>query len=301
MTRALKLLFDSDVRSRLDAIEAVRAARRALVDAYKGVLSAPPRLHAEVGERGLMFTAGGYVDGPVGFRVYGLWPGDSDQAVLVWDGNGRLAGCVVGAEIGARRTGALGGAAVDALARTNAASLGIVGSGVQAWTQLWAISAVRRLAGVRVFSPTRENRDAFARRAEAELGLSTTVCDSAEEAVADTDLVVLATRSARPVIEADWIRPGTHVNTVGPKLALVHETPPELAESATAVVTDSPEQAAAYGERFFTPRALTHLGGVIAGELPGRLSDGDVTLYCSTGLAGSEVVLAETLLASVEP
>jgi alanine dehydrogenase len=151
-----------------------------------------------------------------------------------------------------------------------------------------------------VFSPTRENRDAFARRAEAELGLSTTVCDSAEEAVADTDLVVLATRSARPVIEADWIRPGTHVNTVGPKLASAHETPPELAESASAVVTDSPKQAAGYGEPFFTPRALTHLGGVIAGELPGRLSDEDVTLYCSTGLAGSEVVLAETLLASVE-
>jgi ornithine cyclodeaminase/alanine dehydrogenase-like protein (mu-crystallin family) len=153
----LKFLFDSDVRTGLDAADAVRAARRALVDAYKGLLAAPPRLHADLGERGLVFTAGGYVDGPVGFRVYGLWPGDSDQAVLVWDGSGRLAGCVVGTEIGARRTGALGGAAADALARANAASLGIVGSGVQAWTQL--ISAVRRLARVRVFSPTDENRE----------------------------------------------------------------------------------------------------------------------------------------------
>jgi alanine dehydrogenase len=100
----LKFLFDSDVRTGLDAADAVRAARRALVDAYKGLLAAPPRLHADLGERGLVFTAGGYVDGPVGFRVYGLWPGDSDQAVLVWDGSGRLAGCVVGTEIGARRT-----------------------------------------------------------------------------------------------------------------------------------------------------------------------------------------------------
>jgi alanine dehydrogenase len=279
----------------------VRAASRALVDAYRGVLAAPPRLHADFGERGLAFTAGGYVDGPVGFRVYGLWPGDSDQAVLVWDGNGRLAGCVVGTEIGARRTGALGGAAADALARANAASLGIVGSGVQAWTQLWAISAVRRLARVRVFSPTRENREAFARRAEVELGLSAAACDSAEEAVADSDLVVLATRSERPVIEADWIRPGTHVNTVGPKLASAHETPPELAESASTVVTDSPEQAPGYGEPFFTPRALTHLGGVLTGDSPGRISDEDINLYCSIGLAGSEVVLAETLLAIVEP
>jgi ornithine cyclodeaminase len=296
----VKVLFDNDVRCRLDAADAVRAARRALIDAYRGVLATLPRLHADLGERGLVFTAGGYLDGPIGFRVYGLWPGDSDQAVLVWDGNGRLTGCVVGTEIGARRTGALGGAAVDGLARADAATLGVVGSGVQAWTQLWAISAVRRLARVRVFSPTRENREAFARRAEAELGLRATACDTAEEAVAESDLVVLATRSERPVIEADWIRRGTHVNTVGPKLASAHETPTELAESAIAVVTDSPEQAARYGEALFTPRALTHLGAVLTGDLLGRTSDEDITLYCSTGLAGSEVVLAETLLAAVQ-
>jgi alanine dehydrogenase len=293
----VKVLVDSDVRSRLGAAEAVQAMRRALVDAYRGVLSAPPRLHADLGERGLVFTAGGYADGPVGFRVYGLWPGDFDQAVLVWDHNGQLIGFVVGREIGARRTGALGGAAVDALAREDAATVGIVGSGVQAWTQLWAIAAVRRPARVRVHSPTPEHRVAFARRAEAELGLSATACDTAEEAVADADVVVLATRSEQPVIQAAWIRRGTHVNTVGPKLASVHETPAELAEDAAVVVTDSPEQAAGYDAPFFTSRALTHLGAVVSGDAPGRTSDEDITLYCSTGLAGSEVVLAETLLA----
>jgi alanine dehydrogenase len=293
----VKVLVDSDVRSRLNAAEAVQAMRQALVDAYRGLLSAPPRLQADLGERGLVFTAGGYADGPVGFRVYGLWPGDSDQAVLVWDRNGQLIGFVVGREIGARRTGALGGAAVDALAREDAATVGIVGSGVQAWTQLWAIAAVRRLARVRVHSPTPEHRVAFARRAEAELGLIATACDTAEEAVADADLVVLATRSEQPVIEAAWIRRGTHVNTVGPKLASAHETPAELAEDAAVVVTDSPEQAAGYDAPFFTSRALTHLGAVVSGDAPGRTSDEGITLYCSTGLAGSEVALAETLLA----
>jgi alanine dehydrogenase len=293
----VKVLVDSDVRSRLGAAEAVQAMRQALVDAHRGLLSAPPRLRADLGERGLVFTAGGYADGPVGFRVYGLWSGDSDQAVLVWDGNGQLIGCVVGREIGARRTGALGGAAVDALAREDAATVGIVGSGVQAWTQLWAIAAVRKPARVRVYSPTPEHRAVFARRAEAELGLITTACDTAEEAVADADLVALATRSEQPVIEAAWIRRGTHVNTVGPKLASAHETPAELAEDAAVVVTDSPEQAAGYDAPFFTSRALTHLGAVVSGDAPGRTRDEDITLYCSTGLAGSEVVLAETLVA----
>jgi alanine dehydrogenase len=245
-----------------------------------------------------VFTTGGYGDGPVGFRVYGLWPGDSDQAVLVWDGDGRLIGCVVGNELGARRTGALGAAAADALARADAATVGIVGSGRQAWTQLWAIAAVRRPARVRIFSPTSDHREAFARRAEAELGLSASACDTAEEAVSDADLVVLATRSEQPVIEAAWIRRGTHVQTVGPKLASAHETPPELAEAAAVVVTDSPEQAAGYDEPFFTKRALTHLGAVLAGDISGRTGADDITLYCSTGLAGSEVVLAETLLST---
>ena len=292
------VLFDRDVRAGLDAESAVRAARRAVTDSYRGLLSAPPRLHSGLGENGLVFTAGGYDGGVVGFRVYGLWPGESDQAVLVWDAGGKLLGVVVGAELGARRTGALGGVAVDALARANAATLGIVGTGMQAWTQLWAIAAVRKLTAVRVFSPTLANRRRFAERARTELGLEASPSETAEEAVTGADIVVLATRSDQPVIEAGWIRDGTHVSTVGPKLASAHETPPELADRAEVVVSDSPDQAAAYEEAFFTTRPLTHLGAVLTREHSGRTGDGDVTLYCSTGLAGSEVVLAEALLSA---
>ena len=93
---------------------------------------------------------------------------------------------------------------------------------------------------------------------------------------------------------------GTHVTTVGPKSASAHETPTELAQLAGSVVSDSPGQAERNSEPFFTTRAVTHLGAVLTGDRPGRSSDEDITLYCSTGLAGSEVVLAETLLAAVE-
>ena len=294
----MKVLTDADVLARLDTSGAVQTARRAVLDAYRGDLAAPPRLRADIGDNALVVTAGGYAEGTIGFRVYGLWPAGGDQAVLVWSADGRLQGCVVGSELGARRTGALGAVAVDALARPDATGIGIVGSGVQAWTQLWAIAAVRPLDRVAVFSPTREHREVFAERAVAELGLRAAACDTADEAVAEADVVVLATRSGRPVVEADAIRPGTHVNTVGPKLASAHEAPAELAERASVLVSDSPEQAVAYGEPFFTQRALTHLGAVIAGDSSGRTGDRDITLYCSTGLAGSEVLLAESLLRS---
>jgi len=64
------------------------------------------------------------------------------------------------------------------------------------------------------------------------------------------------------------------------------------------VASDSPDQSGAYGDAFFTDRPLTHLGAVLAGEAPGRRMDDEITLFCSTGLAGSEVVLASLLLTS---
>jgi ornithine cyclodeaminase len=292
---ATNVLTDDDVRERLPAAVAVDVARRLLVDAYRGELVAPPRLHADLGGTDLVFTAGGHAGGPVGFRVYGTWQGDSDQAVLVWDAAGRLLVCVVGHELGARRTGALGGAAVDALARADADEIAVVGSGRQAWTQLWAASAVRRPAAVRVFSPDPGHRERFARRASDELGLPAGAVSGPREALHGAGVVLLATTSAAPVIEPEWIEPGTHVNTVGPKLRSAHETPVELVEAAAVVSSDSPTQAAAYGEAFFTERDLTNLGAILASDAVGRASDEDVTVYCSTGLAGSEVAMALAL------
>ena len=263
-----RVLGDADVRARLTPALAVEAAIRALVDAHRGLLAAPPRTSAALGSVSLVFTAGGYVDGASGFRAYGTWPGESDQVVLVWNGRGRLAGIVTGAELGARRTGALGAASAAALARRDARTVGVVGSGRQAWTQLWALTAAVQADDVRVFSPTAAHRDAFAGRARTELELAAATVDSAEAAVRGSDVVILATRAERPVVDAVWVDPGTHVITVGPKTMSAHETPVALADRAEVVVSDSPQQASAYGEPFFTRRPLVHLGAVLGATSP---------------------------------
>jgi ornithine cyclodeaminase len=290
----VQVLTDEDVRRSLTPRMAVDAARDCLVDAFRGRLSSPPRLHADVGDTHLVFTVGGFEHGPTGFRVYGTWPGDSDQAVLVWNERGDLLACVVGSELGARRTGALGGVAVDALAGAGADEVAVIGSGRQAWTQMWALSAVRTPAAVRVFSPNPAHRDRFAGRVTAKLGLPATAVESGREAVRGAGIVILATTSREPVIDADWIERGTHLNTVGPKTRSAHETPPELVDAAAVAVSDSPVQATGYADSFFTDRELQPLGAVIGGE--GRRSDDDITVYCSTGLAGSEVAVAVALL-----
>lgn len=286
---------DADVGRALTPEVAVQAARRALLDSWQGRLASPPRVSADAGAARLTFTVGGYAEGPVGFRTYGTWPGASDQLVAVWSGGGELAAVVVGEELGIRRTGALGAVAADALARPDARSVAVIGSGAQAWSQLWALTAVRPIEPVCVFSPDSGHRERFAARARRELNLDISAVGSAREAVDGADIVVLATRSASPVIDADWVSPGAHVATVGPKWSSACETPPALAARAAVVASDSPDQAVHYDEPFFTDRALVHVGALLDGTGAGRVSPNDITLYCSTGLAGSEVVIAHAL------
>jgi len=296
------VISDADIRAILSPGAAVRACRDALVAAYKGTLHAPLRTGVDVGSTELVFTAGGTQSGTVGFRCYGLWPGPghADQLVAVWGPDGTLRGLAVGTALSACRTGGIGGAAVDALARPDASVCAVIGSGTQSWAQLWAASAVRGFTEVRVSSPTPENRAKFAARARDELGLNAVDMADSVEAVRGADVVLVATKSVRPVLPATAFAPGCHINTIGPKLRGASELPAELASIAAIVSSDSPEQAAAYGHPFFTSRRLDHLGGIINGGLPGRISEGQITLFCSTGLAGAEVVLADLLLSELE-
>jgi alanine dehydrogenase len=292
----LRVITDAEVVSALTPAMAVDAARQAVLDSWHGRLTSPPRLSADAGAAQLTFTVGGSPAGPVGFRVYGSWPGRSDQLVAVWSGTGELDGLVVGQQLGILRTGALGAVAADVLARPGAGSVAVIGSGAQAWSQLWALTAVRPIAAVCVFSPDSGHRERFAARARSELRLDASAVGTAKDAVAGSDIIVLATRSASPVIDAGWVRPGAHVATVGPKWSSACETPPALAAGAAVVACDSPEQAALYQEPFFTDRALLHLGALLDSTARGRVSNDDITLYCSTGLAGSEVVIAHALI-----
>jgi ornithine cyclodeaminase/alanine dehydrogenase-like protein (mu-crystallin family) len=298
----VRVISDLDVRAALTAGAAVRVSRDALVDAYRGTLKAPPRTAIDVGTTELVFTAGGNQSGTVGFRCYGLWPGPghADQLVAVWDRSGTLRGVVVGTALGALRTGGLGGAAVDALARPDASVCAVIGSGTQSWAQLWAASAVRTFSEVRVSSPTAANRAKFAARARNELGLPAVDLADSVEAVRDADVVLVATKSTKPVLPATAFSPGCHVNTIGPKLRGASELPPELASVAAIVASDSPAQAAAYGNPFFTGRQLAHLGGIIGDALPGRISEGQITLFCSTGLAGTDVLLADHVISELD-
>ncbi|MDH6117273.1 ornithine cyclodeaminase family protein [Kitasatospora sp. GAS204B] len=288
------LLSDADVRARLDPATAITAVRQALLAHHSGGLSAPARVHAELNGGDLVFTAG-QLDGEWhGFRVYDTLSG-SEQLVALWDTPRRsLRALVTGHQLGARRTGAIGAVAVDLWARPQARSIGLVGAGPQAWAQLWAIRTVRELDEVVVCSRSRTSASRFAARAEREFGLPVRVAADASEAVRERDIVVLATSSEVPVIETSWLSPGTHLQTLGLKGVERHEIPPDLRSRADAVCTDSRAQLAA--DSLFDQRRVVELGEVVAGAHPGRTAADELTVFCSVGLAGTEVAVAAALV-----
>jgi ornithine cyclodeaminase/alanine dehydrogenase-like protein (mu-crystallin family) len=296
------VLDDADVRRLLDPGIAVAAVRDSLAAHHAGALIAPARLHADLGGGELYVTAGRMVGTGYGFRVYDTMPTtDGDQVTVIYDDvSGRLTGVITGEFLGAARTGAIGAVAVDVLASPDASSLGLIGSGRQAWTQLWAIRAVRSLHEVRVFSRDARRREAFALRARDELGLPAAAVADPRSAVAGADIVVLATSSRQPVIEVGWVGAGAHVTTLGPKLAGANECPADLGDRADVIVTDSVAQVSAYPGPFFlgTPalERIVPLGPAVAGTEQTRQNGDQLTLFCSVGLAGTEVAVAAALL-----
>ncbi len=285
------VLDDRDVAARVDAHFAVVAMREALVAAYRGDLQAPPRVRAGV----LTFTCGRVAGRWYGYRSYDTHMGGQQLVVVHAEPTGEVAGIAVGSALGMLRTGALGGAAVDALARPDASSVGIVGAGRQAWAQLWAIASVRSLSDVAVSS--RRPATAFAARATAEFGVRVRAVETARAAVEERDIVVLATSSATPVVDAGWLSPGTAVTTVGPKQVGRAEFALDLPGRSALVVTDSPAQLGSYDPpALLAGTPAIHLGAIIAGDHAGRAGAEDVTLYASVGLAGTEPYLLARLL-----
>ncbi len=304
----IPILTDEDV-ARLPMRDAVAAMTKAFQLHGAGTLTAPARIAAEVRAGRLVFTCGGVTESPasVGFRVYDSKHVSSparDELVAVFDGtDGRLRGVVVGPMLGALRTGAIGGAAIDALARRDSKCLGIIGTGRQARTQLPAALTVRDFERVVVWSRTPQRREAFVKQMTESTGRKIEAAAGAEEVAAAADVLVCSTISAEPLIDAAVLRPGTHVNLIGPKFKEAQELTIEAAERADLLVTDSRAQVDDFGETFILYgtallEQLCELGAIVSGSHPGRTCDDQISLFYSLGLAGTEVVLANRLLPS---
>ena len=270
----MKVLYDDDV-SRFPKGRAVDVMRQAVLAAERGDLEAPARVHAAQ----LTFTAGSS-EHVFGFRAYSTRETAFDeQLVAVWNAQGRLEGVIVGEKLGPLRTAAIGALATQTLARSESARLGLIGSSTQAEAHALAVASVRRLEQVLVYSPNTANRERLTDELRAQ-GLSAEAGGSAHEVCTRSDLLTLATNSSTPVIETSWVRPGTHVCTLGPKEQRRHEFPTDLANRAALIVTDSPTQLQSYkGGYLFADMPVVSLGACLTS--PPECAEDAITLFLS--------------------
>ena len=289
------ILSDTDVARSCTASRSIAVMRRALHAHGEGRLSAPPRTYNDIAPGRLVYTAGALEGLVHGVRIYDH--ADSEQVVAVWDSpSRRLAAVILGAELGRRRTGAIGAVAIDALARPDATTLGIIGTGHQAWTQVWAATAVRNWSHIKVYSRNPYWRERFATRCREQLLVDAEPVRNPRTAFRHRDAMIIATNSPTPVFDTAWLEPGMHITSVGPKSLSAHEVPLDLLDRVELAVTDSLAQVHGYAEPYaLSTRRMIELGAILIGSATGRTDPEQVSLFCSVGLAGTEVILAADL------
>ncbi len=190
--------------------------------------------------------------------------------------------------LGQIRTGAASGYATKLLAREDAATLAVIGTGFQAQTQIAAMRAVRPIRQVKVWSRSEEKRRTFARDCDA------TATQTAEEAVRGADIVVTATNSRDPVLADAWIAPGVHVNAMGSNQAQRRELPGELILRADVIAVDSLEQARMESGDLLLALDPDRWGPNIVElkDVKGRPSPTAITIFKSNGIAAEDVASA---------
>ena len=249
----------------------------------------------------------------IGLKVVGVFPSnhgtrfDSHQGVvlLLDPDNGVPLAILDAAEVTAIRTAAVSGVATRILAREDAGDLALLGSGVQARTHLEAMSHARKLRRVRVYSPTRAHREAFAARESGRFGVTVEPVDSAREAVLDADLICTVTSCKDPVLAGEWIAAGSHINAAGSSVASARELDTDAVarsrlfvdrrESAFNEAGDFliPKQEGAFGDEHIRGE----IGEILLGRIQGRSSDQEITLFKSLGLAVEDLASAHFLRA----
>jgi alanine dehydrogenase len=202
--------------------------------------------------------------------------------------------------LGQIRTGAASGLATKFLASPEAATLAIIGSGFQARTQLDAMLAVRPIRETRVWSRSPAKRSAFAAEMSASFDTPVHATDTAEQAVRGADIIVTATYAKEPVLSAEWVKPGAHINAMGSNQATRREIPTELVRRADWIVVDSREVSRmesgdllmAFEESDWSSSRVVELQDVVSGRTRTRSSPGEITLFKSNGLAVEDVIAA---------
>jgi ornithine cyclodeaminase/alanine dehydrogenase-like protein (mu-crystallin family) len=294
-------LTESDVEQLLTMPNALRVVEDALREMGDARASNRPRQRVRM-PNGILqvMPAGLPTRGYAGFKYYTSFRAGTRFWFHLIDANsGDLLAIMQADRLGQQRTGAASGVATQYLARADASSVGMIGTGWQAESQLEAVCAARQIRVARCYSRDAEHRKKFAKEMSARLNVDVRGVDSAEEAVREADIVITATNAREPVLRGEWLAPGTHVNAIGSNRAEARELDDEAIIRSAFVCVDSIEQAKIEAGDLLSPiergmfswERVNELGDLVSGKIAGRADNDQITLFKSLGIALEDVAV----------
>ena len=294
-------LREQDVAALLTMDDALAAVEEAFRLQGLGKADNRPRQRPRLEQTMLQVMAAGLPGVGFGLKAYTVASGGVRFVVLLWDEEtGDLEAVIEAGHMGQMRTGAASGVATKFLARPDAATVGIFGSGTQAPAQLEAVCAVRPIERVRAYSPTPKHRERFAAEMAESLGVPVQAVGAPRDVVREADVVITITKASEPLFDGDWLAPGAHVNAAGSNRAGAREIDARTVERADVITIDDRAQGrveagdllAAERQGVLAWDQVVELGRVVAGQHPGRRSGDAITLFESMGVAIEDVAVA---------
>ena len=257
-----------------------------------------------IGSGGVLAVMGGglFYDGVLGVKTYTVVRGTYSFQVSLYDAEtGRLMCYTQANRLGQLRTGATTALAVKYLSNLDAATVGIIGTGYQAPTQLEAISKIRNIKSVKAFSRTAENRDAFAKTMTDSLGLAVSSASGGQEVVEGSDVVICIAAATEPVVNGEWLASGVTLIGAGPTTWRIREVDDAAIVRADKIFVDSVEQArdeagdmaSAVDRGLLQWSQLLELRHAVAGTVSGRDNHNQIVFAKMMGTGVADVAAAK--------
>lgn len=314
------ILSKENVEACFNMKEAVQATKEAMKIYSKGQSIVPLRVNLPVAEEnGQSLYMPAYAvgeEGYLGVKIVSSYPDNMAKGlptipatmVVLNPETGIVDAIIDGTYLTQLRTGAIQGAATEELSRQDAKIAALIGTGGQAKSQLEAMLTVRELTEVRIFDINLASATSFAKEmAEvfADFNALFTPCSDVSEAVRGADIITTVTTSKQATFAAEDVKEGAHVNGVGAYTPEMKEVPSELIQRADSIIFDTWEAVMAEAGDFIEPLAKGlvteedydgEFGQLLLGEIKGRQSAADITVFKSVGSAVLDVVTAQLIV-----
>jgi alanine dehydrogenase len=306
------VLSESQVQSLIDLDELIAALEQAHIQYSTGKAVMPVRLVVPLPQiQGRITSMPGYLhqDNALGMKVVTYFPDNPKQnlpailaTIMLFSAEtGKMIAAMDGGYITAIRTACASALATKVLANPDTPVLGILGAGVQARAHILALTRVRRLSRIKLYSPSGKSALSIKQDMEQICGAPIEVVDSPQDAVRDSDLLVTVTTAKEPIVRPEWLKPGAHINAVGSHRPDLREIDGATLKGAKVVVDSRAAVMAECGDILLALKEKSisetdihgEIGEVLAGSKTGRSGAGEITLYKSVGIAIQDVATAQ--------